>query len=90
MIVIYIKQQLSNIWNSIHVKVKQHWGWVKKGVTYKQINVYPKRKGICNSINFSDQLSLFLRCDFPLRKRLQYLSARNCRFSDLEKIDIFT
>ena len=27
MIVIYIKQQLSNIWNSIHVKVKQHWGW---------------------------------------------------------------
>ena len=30
MIVIYIKQHLSNIWSSIHKKVKQHWGWVEK------------------------------------------------------------
>ena len=28
--VIYIKQPWSNIWSSIHEKVKQHWGWVKK------------------------------------------------------------
>ena len=27
---ICIKQQLSNIWNSIHEKVKQHWVWVGK------------------------------------------------------------
>ena len=27
--VICIKQHLSNIGNSIHEKVKQHWGWVK-------------------------------------------------------------
>ena len=27
---ICIKQQLSNIWSSIHEKVKQHWGWVGK------------------------------------------------------------
>ena len=25
-----IKQHLSNIWSSIHEKVKQHWGWVEK------------------------------------------------------------
>ena len=30
MMVIVIKQHLSNIWNSIHEKGKQHWGWVKK------------------------------------------------------------
>ena len=24
------KQHLSNIWSSIHYKVKQHWGWVEK------------------------------------------------------------
>ena len=27
---ICIKQHLSNIWSSIHEKVKQHWGWVEK------------------------------------------------------------
>ena len=26
------KQHLSSIWNSIHEKVKQHWGWVGKKV----------------------------------------------------------
>ena len=30
MMVICIKQHLSNIWSSIHEKVKQHWGWVNK------------------------------------------------------------
>ena len=25
-----IKQHLSNIWSSIHEKVKQYWGWVEK------------------------------------------------------------
>ena len=30
MIAIGIKQHLSNIWNSIHEKVKQHWGRVDK------------------------------------------------------------
>ena len=29
MIVICIKQNLSNIWRSIHEKVKQHWVWVE-------------------------------------------------------------
>ena len=30
MVVICIKQQLSNIWSSIDEKVKQHWGWIEK------------------------------------------------------------
>ena len=25
-----IKQHLSNIWSSIHEKVKQNWGWITK------------------------------------------------------------
>ena len=32
MMLIFIKHNLSNIWSSIQVKVKQHWGWVEKGV----------------------------------------------------------
>ena len=28
--IICIKQNLSNIWSSIHEKIKQHWGWVEK------------------------------------------------------------
>ena len=36
MMVICIKQYLSNIWSRIHGKVKQHWGWVKrKRVAYR-------------------------------------------------------
>ena len=30
MMVICIKQDLSNIWSSIHEKVKLHWGWIEK------------------------------------------------------------
>ena len=30
MLIICIKQHLSNVWSSIHEKVKQHWGWVEK------------------------------------------------------------
>ena len=30
MMLVRIKQHLSNIWNSIHEQVKQHWGWVEK------------------------------------------------------------
>ena len=29
-------QHLSNIWGSIHEKVKQLWGWVEKSVAYKK------------------------------------------------------
>ena len=30
MILICIKQHLSNIWRSFHEKVKQRWGWLEK------------------------------------------------------------
>ena len=30
MMLIWIKQHLSNIWNSIHEKVNQRWGWLQK------------------------------------------------------------
>ena len=34
---ICIKQHLTNIWNSIQEKIKQHWGWVgKKGCLWKK------------------------------------------------------
>ena len=36
MVVICIKEHLSNIWSSIHEKVKQHWNWVEKNVAYKK------------------------------------------------------
>ena len=36
MMLICIKQQLSNIWRSIYEKVKQHWGWVERRVAYKK------------------------------------------------------
>ena len=32
LMVIYIKQHLSNIWRSVHEKVKPYWGWVEKSV----------------------------------------------------------
>ena len=34
MMLICNKQQLSNIWSSVHEKVNQVWGWVEKGVAY--------------------------------------------------------
>ena len=32
-------QHLTNVWTSIHGKVKQHWGWVKKSAAYKKMRV---------------------------------------------------
>ena len=41
MMLICIKQHLSNIWNSIHEKVKQNWGWVeKKKALYKKVRIF--------------------------------------------------
>ena len=36
MMVIFIKKHLRYIWNSIHEKVKQHWGWVEKSIACKK------------------------------------------------------
>ena len=36
MVLVCIKQHLSDIWSLVHEKVKQHWVWVKKSVAYKK------------------------------------------------------
>ena len=36
MMLISVKQQLSNTKSSIHEKVKQHWGWAVKSVAYRK------------------------------------------------------
>ena len=35
----FFKEQLSNIWSSIHEKVHQRWGWVKKALLIKKCNL---------------------------------------------------
>ena len=40
MMLMCIKQHLSNIWSSIYGEVKQHWGWVEKSVAFKKQGVY--------------------------------------------------
>ena len=39
MMVICMKQYRSNIWSSINEKVKEHWDWVEKSVSYKKKRV---------------------------------------------------
>ena len=39
LVLVCIKQHLSNISSSIYEKVKQHWGWLKKRVAYKKRRV---------------------------------------------------
>ena len=44
MMLICIKENLSNIWSSIHEKNKQHWGWVEKKallIKLKHVTVIP-------------------------------------------------
>ena len=41
--VLCIKQHLSNILSSIHEKVKQHWDWVEKKCVYPEKKRYYKK-----------------------------------------------
>ena len=45
---ICMKQHLSNTWGSIHEKVKYHWGWAEKRVAYIKKRVYQdqEREGV--------------------------------------------
>ena len=36
----YDDKHLSNIWTTIHKKVKQHWGWVEKKIAYKKAKIW--------------------------------------------------
>ena len=60
MMLICIKQHISNIWSSIHKKVKQHWGWVEKNIAYK-LKVHTFK-------NIVDSLYL----DYPLSRKFLY------------------
>ena len=45
-----IKQHLSNIWTSIHEKVKQNWDWVEKSVAFqKQYLIFIKKDDLCHN-----------------------------------------
>ena len=57
------KLTLSSIWNSNHKKVRQHWDWVEKSVTYEKkkhvipINIFPESffsSSIWNFIQFEE------------------------------------
>ena len=61
MMVICIKQHLSNIWSSIHEKVKQRGAWVEKKCCF-----FLKKKRVVtqNTSFFVYDSSLLLMCDF--------------------------
>ena len=44
MMLICVKQRLSNIWNSIYDKVKQQWGWAEKKALLLKKNSVVKSK----------------------------------------------
>ena len=66
--ILCIKLTLSSIWNSNHKKVRQHWDWVEKSVTYEKknkhvtdflipINIFPESyfsSSIWNFIQFEE------------------------------------
>ena len=47
MMVICIKQHLSNIWSSIYEKVKQYWGWVEKKKRFIAKKAYSPWTSFC-------------------------------------------
>ena len=85
-ILLGIKQYLSNIWSSIHEKVKQHWGRVEKSAAFKksvyshkiiEIKERPQRHLLhLTSIHWKwikKQSSVILEPDNIRKKRLQKL-----------------
>ena len=50
MVVICIKQHLSNIWSSIHEKVRQHCGWVEKKRSLKKKKRAANFRGIFQTL----------------------------------------
>ena len=45
-----IKQRLSNVWTSVHEKVKQNWDWVEKSVAFqKQYLIFIKQDDLCHN-----------------------------------------
>ena len=52
MMIICIKQHLSNIWCSIHEKGKQHGDWVEKKRCFKKKRVIQPKYGLTHHIEY--------------------------------------
>ena len=65
MILLCIKQHLSNIWSSIHGKIKKRWGWVEKErrLWKKRLSQVKIQK---QWILISNEISIFKKSPSPL------------------------
>ena len=72
MLLICIKQHISNIWSSVHEKVKQHWYWGEsKRYLYKEACIcFPMSSNRLHSFTISFVLALQLPCIFYLQKNV--------------------
>ena len=76
MVFIWIKQRLSNVWNSVHEIVQRHCGWVEKKTLLKKIvhfivNAGPKNASWCH---FLDNFCLFRANNRNIRERCEICS----------------
>ena len=69
-----IKQHLSNIWSSIHGKVKQHWGWVEKKCCLLKKSMYLKML-----INFFLTYRIVKNLTFFYCKRTNVTGRKSCK-----------
>ena len=61
LMLIWIKQHLSNIWSSIYEKIKEHWSWVEKLACLKKACIWIRFDlHICNGMFFLSTLSMYL------------------------------
>ena len=65
-IFICTKQNLSNIWGSIHENVKQHWGWLEKKKKKKKSVAYVKKRAF-----FRSRMKSTIKWRTYLLKRIQ-------------------
>ena len=75
MMVMCTKQHLSNIWNSIHEKVMQHWGSVEKSVVHKRsayIDKYSKQQEVYGNV----AEIIFLKCQMILYRVQNHLKLK--------------
>ena len=75
MMLICIKQRVSNIWSSVHEKVMQHWDWFKKkSVAYKKAcNAFSGYFWKCSSYYFSSSSLKFFHLNFFIERNHQII-----------------
>ena len=75
MMFICVKQHLSNIWSSIHEKIKQHCAWVKKSFVYKKKRVFEK---LCTVLRKEETTRQEI-VDFPFKMfKMRFLRSWKC------------